>query len=86
MYASFKFRCQRSFVESKSQLRRLLNLKILDVKDRLLKANHNNVHAIEGNKNDVKDRLLKANHNSGNLSQQAAQDVKDRLLKANHNC
>ena len=34
-----------------------------DVKDRLLKANHNFASATVGKSGDVKDRLLKANHN-----------------------
>ncbi len=35
-----------------------------DVKDRLLKANHNESQYRNKIKGDVKDRLLKANHNS----------------------
>ena len=57
---------------------------IFDVKDRLLKANHNNLTTAWTTDCDVKDRLLKANHNLVDGDGQE-DDVKDRLLKANHN-
>ena len=56
-----------------------------DVKDRLLKANHNVENAGVTVAADVKDRLLKANHNNGSVLSTQGVDVKDRLLKANHN-
>ena len=56
-----------------------------DVKDRLLKANHNQEISGWPDCWDVKDRLLKANHNCLGISSWEKVDVKDRLLKANHN-
>ena len=44
-------------------------LRITDVKDRLLKANHNYKGAGYPKQKDVKDRLLKANHNTGFASE-----------------
>jgi len=55
------------------------------VKDRLLKANHNEKLYGSSSACVVKDRLLKANHNMNELRSSAVKVVKDRLLKANHN-
>ena len=41
----------------------VMDATVKDVKDRLLKANHNYIAAIGKARQDVKDRLLKANHN-----------------------